>query len=436
MAAVLLATCILLFARPGLIAEPGFQLTVVITAALVRWVPAVARSLPGPIWLTGAVAVPLVAQTAAMPLVVYHFRTLIPGAILTNLLALPLLAPTVLASVLAVAVAPLWPFASGVILEPIRLFTALLLAGSGPARAVQLITPLPSPVVLAILISAGWLALQSARRAKIGATIWLILLALLSGRLLLPPTSRPPSIELLPVTDGTAITLSSGPNHVLIDAGRYRRETAQLLAAEGLRQLTAVAASHTDEDHIGGLAEILRFTRVERLVLPVWMLADSATVPLLRAARSRGIDIEPVARGSALTFGEIRMEVLWPPAADPPQQENERSLVTRIELGTGTAIITSDIGRSTEKRISTLSSLDCDVLVVAHHGSRSSTSAPLLDNSSPLFALIPAGIGNTHGHPHREVLERLTERGIVVRRPDGDGRCGVRWKGGRWEAYP
>jgi competence protein ComEC len=435
MSAVLLTTCILLFARPGLIAQPGFQLTVVITAALVRWVPVLARLLPGPIWLTGAIAVPLVAQTAAVPLVAFHFRNLIPGAILTNLLALPLLAPTVLASVCAVVVAPIWTFAAGVILEPIRLLSALILLGGGPARAVQLIIPPPPPVVLTVLITAGWLALQSAKRAKIGATIWLVVLAFLAGGYFLPSTSRPPTVELLPVTDGAAMTLSSGRNTLLIDAGRYRRETAQLLADGGLDRLTAVAASHTDEDHIGGLEEILRITRVERLVLPVWMLTDAHAVPLLRAARSNGVVVEPVARGSALTFGEIRMEVLWPPVV-PPREENERSLVTRVVFGPGAAIVTSDIGRSTEDHVSSLGSLDCEVLVVAHHGSRSSTSATFLEETSPSFALIPAGIGNTHGHPHREVLERLADRGIVVRRPEADGRCGVRWQRGRWEAYP
>ena len=96
MAAVLLAATMLLIAQPSLIANIGFQLTVVITAALVRWVPVLAATLFGPPWVTGAAAVPVVAQIAAVPLVAGHFRTLIPGAIIANLFALPLLAPIIL----------------------------------------------------------------------------------------------------------------------------------------------------------------------------------------------------------------------------------------------------------------------------------------------------------------------------------------------------
>ena len=113
MAAVLLAVTILLIAQPSLVANVGFQLTVVITAALVRWVPVLTTTLFGPRWVTGAVAVPVVAQTAAAPLVAWHFRTLIPGAIIANLLALPLLAPIILGSVAATVIAPLWRLAGG-----------------------------------------------------------------------------------------------------------------------------------------------------------------------------------------------------------------------------------------------------------------------------------------------------------------------------------
>ena len=436
MSAVLLAAFSLLLAQPALIAEPGFQLTVVITAALVRWVPPVAHALPGPRWLTGAVAVPVVAQTAAAPLVAWHFRSLIPGAVLANLLALPLLGPTVLTSVGATLIAPFWPFASAICLDVVRLLAAVLRFISGPARVFELVTP-PLPLVgVLVVIVAGWLALQPGRPARAGALAWLAALAIFGGWQLLPPTSRPDSIELLPVTDGAAVALNSGRNTLLVDAGRYPREAAHLLAESGRRRLTAVAASHTDEDHIRGLVHILRSNRVERLLFPSWMVAEPAAVPLLRAARSRGVHLTPVARGSAVDLDGLRLEVLWPPALNPPREENERSLVARVVVEHGVFLITSDIGRQTEKWIAGLGPLGCDILVVAHHGSRSSTSSDFLDATSPAIALAPAGPGNTHGHPNPEVLARLAERGIQVRFPARDGWCGARFTEGRWSAFP
>jgi len=435
MAAVLLATLLLLLARPALISDPGFQLTVVITAALVRWAPVLSEILPGPRFLTGAAAVPLVAQTAAAPLVVAHFRTLIPGAVLVNLIALPLLGPTVLASVGATVVASVWPGGAGLFLDFVYgLITILRIVGA-PARHLEVVTAqLPVAAVVALTV-AGWLALQPGKRAKIGALAWLVVL-LASGATLIPTTPGPPLVELLPVSDGAAVVLSNGADRIITDSGRFQREAAHLLANSGQRRLRAVVLSHTDEDHIGGAAYVLRTLDVERLLLPAWMFSRIESVPLLRAARRRGTRIELLARGTATTLGTIRLVTLWPPALDPPREENERSLVARVAFPQGSVVITSDIGRPAERRISGIGLLDCDVLIIPHHGSRGSTSNALLDATSPEIALIPAAPGNTHGHPNEEVLERLEGRGIAVRYPARDGRCGARWDGERWVAFP
>jgi len=435
MAAVLLATLLLLLARPALISDPGFQLTVVITAALVRWAPVLSEILPGPRFLTGAAAVPLVAQTAAAPLVVAHFRTLIPGAVLVNLIALPLLGPTVLASVGATVVASVWPGGAGLCLDFVYgLITILQIVGA-PARHLEVVTA-QLPVAAAVgLTAAGWLALQPGKRARIGALAWLVVL-LATGATLNPAAPGPPVVELLPVSDGTAAVLSNGADRIVTDSGRFQREAAHLLADGRQRRLRAIVISHTDEDHIGGAAYVLRTLAVERLLLPAWMFTQIESVPLLRAARRRGTRIELLARGTTTTLGTIRLVTLWPPILDPPREENERSLVARVVLPQGSVVITSDIGRPAERRISGFGLLDCDVLVIPHHGSRGSTTNALLDATSPEIALIPAAPGNTHGHPNEEVVERLERRGIVVRYPARDGWCGARWNGRAWVAFP
>jgi competence protein ComEC len=436
MAAVLLAVTILLIAQPSLIANIGFQLTVVITAALVRWVPVLTSTLFGPRWVTGPVAVPVVAQTAAAPLVAWHFRTLIPGAIIANLLALPLLAPIILGSVAATVVAPLWSAAAALGLDLVNLLLSLLRIVSAPARAAELVTP-PVPVAaVVLLVVAGWVALQARRWARFGVAAWVCVLAIFGLSWLLPRPPAPPMIELLPVNDGAAVLVSDGADAVLADAGRYQREAAQMLAAGGRRELRAVIASHTDEDHVGGMVHILRAFEVDQLVMPAWMLTEPPVVPLLRAARRRGARIHPVASGSSVTLGSIRFEVVWPPAVNPPRHENERSLVARALFEHGSALITADIGRSTEHTLARAGSLRSAILVVPHHGGRGSTSPALLEATTPSVALIPAAPGNTHGHPHPEVLARLAERGIPTRYPARDGRCGARWDGEKWVAFP
>ena len=436
MAAVLLTATILLTAQPSLIANIGFQLTVVITAALVRWVPVLTETLFGPRWVTGAVAVPVVAQIAAAPLVAWHFRTLIPGAIIANLLALPLLAPIILGSVAATVVAPLWRAPASLGLDLVSLLLSLLRFVSTPARAAELVTP-PVPVAAAVLLAiAGWVALQAGRWARFGVAAWICVIAIFSFSWLLPRPTAQPTVELLPVSDGAAVLVSDGTDAMLADAGRYQREASQMIAESGHRRLRGVIASHTDEDHVGGMVHILRAIRVDQLFMPVWMLTEPSVVPLLRTARQRGTRIYPIASGSSFTLGSIRLEVVWPPAMNPPRHENERSLVARALFDNGSALITADIGRSTERTLARTGPIHCAVLVVPHHGGRGSTSPALLEATTPSVALIPAAPGNTHGHPHSEVLDRLTERKIQFRYPARDGWCGARWDGEEWVAFP
>jgi competence protein ComEC len=146
--------------------------------------------------------------------------------------------------------------------------------------------------------------------------------------------------------------------------------------------------------------------------------------------------VRRVARGSTLRTDGLVIEVLWPPATARRSPENERSLVARSVLPTGRVLITSDIGRMTEKGLSRLGGLRSELLLAPHHGSRGSFSQSLIEAATPQLVLIPAASRNVHGHPHPEVLERLDGLGIPYRYPARDGRCGARPKDGRWVLYP
>jgi competence protein ComEC len=130
------------------------------------------------------------------------------------------------------------------------------------------------------------------------------------------------------------------------------------------------------------------------------------------------------------------MEVLWPPAVDPPLAENERSLVARLQTSGGAVLVTSDIGTATEVLLARAGSLACRVLVAPHHGSRGSTSTALLVASDPDVVLIPAGPRNVHNHPHPEVLARLDALHLPYRFPARDGACGARFADGEWLLFP
>ncbi len=436
MAAVLLAAFLLLLVDPSLIAEVSFQLTVLLTAALVRWAPGLTSAIPLPRWLAAAIAVPIVAQLAAAPLVAHHFGSAIPGAAASNLLVPWLLAPVVLASVAATAVAPIVAPAAGWLLELVDLGSKALWLAGAPGRSAELIPPPLPPILLAWIVVLGLLSLLPGRRARIGVIAYTATIAVFVLWWRVIPPSQSTEVELLPVSDGLALRVSSDGAHLVMDGGGRQREAAQLLAPTRLHHLDAVIASHGDEDHIAGLTTILRTTTVDRLIVPAWLKSSPEAVPLMRTARRRGVPIVPVVRGSRIDLGSMALEVIWPPAVGAPSAKNERSIVARLLMAGGPILLTADIGAATEKRLVASHNLECSVIIIPHHGSRHSSTPGFLDAAGARLALISAGPENLHHHPHPEVIERLDRREIEYRMPIRDGRCGVRWEDGKWRLYP
>jgi len=436
MAAVLLTATVLLLARPALVVDAGFQLTVLITAALIRWTPALTAAIPAPRWLAATVAVPVVAQLAAAPVVALHFRTLVPGAVLANLLVPILLTPTLLAALLVAALAPWWPAAAGLGLDLVGVGRGALWLTGAAGRALAATTPAPPLTALVAYTLLGWAALRPGSRARWAAVGWLATMALVPLWWWVRPQPPSPAVTLLPVSDGLAVVVDSGRGRVLMDGGRWPRQTNRLLADHHLGRLDVVLASHADEDHIGALATVLEGARARTLAFPAWMASEPAVVPLLRAARRRGATEVAVAAGSVIDAGGMRVEALWPSPGGRPTDENERSLVARLRLPEGIVLLTADIGRRTERALGARSRLRCDVLLVPHHGSRESTSPSLLAAAEPDVALIPAGPDNLYHHPHPEALARLQARRIPLRFPARDGLCGAVFRDHRWIPVP
>jgi competence protein ComEC len=112
--------------------------------------------------------------------------------------------------------------------------------------------------------------------------------------------------------------------------------------------------------------------------------------------------------------------------------ENDDSLVLALTYGRHRFLLTGDIGPAVEQQLLAAGMLDeVDVLKVAHHGGKTSTTSAFLDVARPLFAIISAGHGNLYGHPNPAVLDRLYGMGTRIFRTDVDGRTTFRSDGKR-----
>jgi len=435
---ILTAASVMLLVSPALILNAGFQLTVVVTAALIRWASPLTQWLRGPRWLRGAIAVPLVAQVGATPIVAFHFRTATPAAAVVNLAVPLLLTPTIPLAVLAVALAPFHIPGVSLILDLIRVLTDMLWFIGGLGRHWMVIVPSVHGAILLVLVVSALAALRYDRPGRVGATVWIALILLLPlGWIVETRLERTgDQVEMLPVGEGLALTLRTGGRTLLFDGGRFRSEAAEMLIDGGTGHLATVVVSHGDEDHSGGIVGILKSLSVDRLILPWWLMSRPEVVPILRAARHSETAIKIIARGSVLHSGSARLDVLWPPADMARRTDNDNSLVIRGRAPAGVILLTADIGSAIERTLARSTNLEAEILLAPHHGSASSTSQFFLEEVSPSLVLIPAGPRNRHHHPSPVVLQRLTARSIPCIYPARDGRCGARPNSdGRWQTY-
>jgi competence protein ComEC len=162
---------------------------------------------------------------------------------------------------------------------------------------------------------------------------------------------------------------------------------------------------------------------------------DSASWRELQSrAAQAGARVRRLTAPARFAFGGAELETLAPlpdyaPAAEP---KNNDSLVLRVRYGRHSFLLTGDIERQVERALLDAGeSARADVLKVAHHGSRTSSTEEFLEAVSPAFALISAGAGNSYGHPNPDVLDRLEKRRTVVLRTDLDGLITVRSDGRR-----
>jgi competence protein ComEC len=392
--------------------------------------------------LRDALAASLAAWLALLPLQLALFGRCNPLAPLLNLVAVPLAGLATGLSLAAAALALLSERAAGLLLAAVDRLAALL--GLVDAGDFALAAGGVGPV-----LAAAWTAslLAAARGTDPRLRFAAVLLAAVAGRELLFGWTRPlpPGVEaavtVLDVGQGSAtlVETRSGERGVarwLVDGGGRpgsvhdvgARTVVPALRALGLRRLDGVVMSHADQDHRGGLPAVLRELRPAAVLAGPVPAEDLEVVRgFLEEAARAGARTGRVARGSRAGA----LPVLGPPrerGARRGLSGNDLSVVLSVPGGDGRdlALLPGDVEAAGE---GALAAAPTAVLVVAHHGSRTSTTPGLLAVLRPRVAIVSAGAGNRFGHPHADVLARLAASGARAWTTASDGAMRVELRG-------
>lgn len=230
------------------------------------------------------------------------------------------------------------------------------------------------------------------------------------------------AVHFIDVGQGLAILVQSGGENLLYDGGSrsHADEVVQYLKNQQIETIDYMISSHYDEDHLGGLVKCLDNFEVERILGSDYVHTSDLFNTFMNTATANAIIVEYPSVGDSFEFGTGSFTVMAPSGIS--KNSNDNSVVIRLTNGNNSFLFMGDAEETSEQdMISTGRSLDCDVLCVGHHGSASSTTWDLLEASTPSWAVVSCGSGNSYGHPTAETMGRLSDMGIPVFRTDDQG---------------
>lgn len=215
---------------------------------------------------------------------------------------------------------------------------------------------------------------------------------------------------------------------MLIDAGN--NEDGALLVEYfknlGIEDFKYLVGTHPHEDHIGGLDDIINSFEIDTIYLPDATTNTTTFTDVLDAIEKKDLKITIPKTGEEFYLGEAKITVIY--TTDDTSNLNNTSIILKLVFGNTSFLFTGDTTNEVEKKI-LQQDIQADVLKVAHHGSKYSTSKNFLDKVNPKYAIISVGKDNNYNHPEKELLKRLETKNINIYRTDKMGSIFIKSNG-------
>jgi len=222
------------------------------------------------------------------------------------------------------------------------------------------------------------------------------------------------TIKFIDVGQGEAILIALPEKTMLIDAGPTGSapKIAQVLQELGRNKIDYLVATHPDEDHIGGMADVISNTQIGTIYAPNKTNNTATYRKFLAAIQNNNLQITLAEAGTIIDqTNNYKLEILWPTKDANFPDTNDYSIIIKLTIGTKTFLFTGDAPTSA---ILDANPGHIDVLKLSHHGSRTGTNEQLVRRLSPTYAVLSYALDNSYGHPMQSVLNTLHKHSVEV----------------------
>ena len=227
-------------------------------------------------------------------------------------------------------------------------------------------------------------------------------------------TSANVTIKFIDVGQGEAILIALPEKTVLIDAGPTGSapKIAQVLQELGRNKIDYLVATHPDEDHIGGMADVISNTQIGTIYAPNKTNNTATYRKFLAAIQNNNLQITLAEAGTIIDQTDsYKLEILWPKKDANFPDTNDYSIIIKLTVGNKTFLFTGD---APTNAILNSNPGHIDVLKLSHHGSRTGTTEQLVRKLSPTYAVVSYAVDNSYGHPMQSVLNALRKHSVEV----------------------
>ena len=227
-------------------------------------------------------------------------------------------------------------------------------------------------------------------------------------------TSTNVTIKFIDVGQGEAILIALPEKTMLIDAGPTGSapKIAQVLQELGRDKIDYLVATHPDEDHIGGMADVISSTQIGTIYAPNKTNNTATYRKFLTAIQNNNLQITLAEAGTIIDQTDsYKLEILWPKKDANFPDTNDYSIIIKLTVGNKTFLFTGD---APTNAILDSNPGHIDVLKLSHHGSRTGTNEQLVRRLSPTYAVLSYALDNSYGHPMQSVLNALHKHSVEV----------------------